>query len=151
MKKLNCIFSIFLLIFCLAACGNSTMKKIEDSFRKSIEKIESSQVEIQDLTDFEWDYLYTFSPYTSTDQIEEIIGFKSAYIMDNMINEGITYLLFVKDNTVVANIQGYADSLGYSINFGCYDNYLCIDSSEKCTFSVTNEDDVKYLEYLPEE
>ena len=78
---------------------------------------------------------------------ESIIGFESKDIVDNMADESTTYLLFVKDNAVVAKICGSTDSLGYTFDFGCYEKCLRIDNSQEATFLVTEERGAKLLEY----
>lgn len=151
MKKISVIFIVFMLAVCLPACGNNHINSNVRSFGDNVRKIENTQVELKDLTEFEWDCLYTFSPYTSKNTIQEVIGFKSKDIMENMVSEGIVYLLFVKDDKVTANICSSADSLGYYIDFGSYDQYLCIESSEETIFSVETKDNIKYLEYIQNE
>ena len=147
MKKLHIIYYICILGIYFSACGNSTINKYNNSFNNTIKSLQNGKVNLHKLTDFEWDKMYTFPAYTSKEEIEQILGFESDIIIDNMFNEGNTYLLFVKDNTIVCNIYGSSDSLGYSINFGMYDKYLCIDYSENCVFSVNNDNDKKNLEY----
>ncbi|MBQ4530467.1 MAG: hypothetical protein IJA36_07650 [Lachnospiraceae bacterium] len=151
MKKKIVIFVVFMLVACLLACGNNTINSNAESFGNNVRKIESTQVELGDLTEFEWDYLYTFSPYTPKETIEDVVGFESKDIRGNIVSEGTVYLLFVKDNKVVANVCSSVDSLGYHISFGSYDKYLCIESSKKAVFSVETEDNVKYLEYVQDE
>lgn len=53
-----------------------------------------------------WDTPYTFGAYQSKDEIEDIIGFQSADIRENNMNEGMAHLLFVKNDKVVASILG---------------------------------------------
>lgn len=151
MKKKSVIFVVFMLAACLLACGNNTINSNAESFGNNVRKIESTQVELGDLTEFEWDYLYTFSPYTPKETMEEVVGFESKDIIGNMVSEGTVYLLFVKDDKVVANVCSSVDSLGYYIRFGSYDEYLCIESSQKAVFSVETKDNIKYLEYVQEE
>ena len=151
MKKKSVIFVVFMLAACLLACGNNTINSNAESFGNNVRKIESTQVELGDLTEFEWDYLYTFSPYTPKETMEEVVGFESKDIIGNMVSEGTVYLLFVKDDKVVANVCSSVDSLGYYISFGSYDEYLCIESSQKAVFSVETKDNIKYLEYVQEE
>lgn len=148
LKKTISILNILLIMFYFVACGNiDVTEKNEGSFHDKVKKIEAKQVNIQELTEFEWDLMYTFSPYTSKEEIEEIIGFVSEDIVDNMADESTTYLLFVKDNMIVANIYGSTDSLGYTFDFGCYEKYLCIDNSQEATFLIMEKSGIKLLEY----
>lgn len=148
MKKTISILNILLIMFYFVACGNiDVTEKNEGSFHDKVKKIEAKQVNIQELTEFEWDSLYIFSPYTSKKEIEEVIGFESENIVDNMVDESTTYLLFVKDNTVVANVYGSTNSLGYTFDFGEYEKYLYIDASKETTFGVIEQSGIKLLEY----
>ncbi|MBQ2801188.1 MAG: hypothetical protein IJF03_07350 [Lachnospiraceae bacterium] len=147
MKKVITIFNTLLIILFFTACGNNAVETNEKSFNKKVKELESKQVDIQELTEFEWDSLYIFSPYTSKKEIEEVIGFESENIVDNMADESTTYLLFVKDNMVVANVYGSTNSLGYTFDFGEYEKYLCIDASKETTFGVIEQSGIKLLEY----
>ncbi|RDY21122.1 hypothetical protein, partial [Criibacterium bergeronii] len=73
--------------------------------------------------------------------IEAIVGFKSSYITDNIISEGVVYLIFVKGNKVVANLSGYPDNLGFSISFPIKKNFISF--SENAVFNVR-----KYKNYI---
>ena len=150
MRKIIVMFNALLVMVWFVACGSDVIEKNEESFHGEVKKLVSAQVNLQELTEFEWDLLYVFGPYTSKKEIEEVIGFESDNITDNMADESTTYLLFVKDNAVVANICGSADSLGYTFSFGYYEKYLCIDNSKEVTFSVVEESGIKLLEYEQE-
>ena len=92
---------------------------------------------------------YTFEPYTSKEEIEEIIGFKSDDIIDNMTDEGTTYLLFIKDNVVVGNIYGSTDSLDIQLTLVVM-KISMHRYFTKCIFFVENENEIKLLEYIKE-
>lgn len=130
MKKLHIICCICILGIFFSACGNSTIDKYKAFFNNNINSLQNGEVNLHKLTDFEWDKMYTFSAYISKEEIEQILGFESDVIVNNMSDEGNTYLLFLKDNTIVCSIYGSSDYLGYSINFGVYAQYLSIDYSE---------------------
>lgn len=55
---------------------------------------------IGDITDFKWDYVYSFEPYTSKENIEKAIGFKSDKIKES-VNEGTNQVIFTKGKEVV--------------------------------------------------
>lgn len=50
---------------------------------------------IGDITDFKWDYVYSFEPYTSKENIEKAIGFKSDKIKES-VNDGDKSSYFYK-------------------------------------------------------
>ena len=91
-------------------------KKLKENILKL--SVDSEDVELRDVIPFEFDTLYTFKPYTSKEDIETIIGFKSSSIKEST-NEGMVQLLFVKDKKVVSSVCDYSVNLGYKIiNFG---------------------------------
>jgi hypothetical protein len=71
-----------------------------------------AKLDLQTLTDFEWDALYLFGPYTPLDKISKILGTK--YRGPNSIeySDGINLLVFMKNGEVVQ----YAE-IGRSIEF----------------------------------
>lgn len=93
----------------------SNNKKLKDSLL-SLDL--NKDISLKEAIPFEFDTLYTFDPYTSKEDIELIIGFKSNSIKE-ISSEGMVQLLFVKNNKVVASICDYSVNLGYKIvNFG---------------------------------
>ncbi len=91
-------------------------KKLKENILKL--SVDSEDVELRDVIPFEFDTLYTFKPYTSKEDIETIIGFKSSSIKEST-NEGMVQLLFIKDKKVVSSVCDYSVNLGYKIiNFG---------------------------------
>ncbi len=150
MKKISIISMLCIMSIGIMACGKQSGQMVE-SFREKIEqKKEAEMVSFNDLTDFQWEYMYTFEPYTSREEIEEIIGFQSKSIADNMIDESTVYLLFTKDDSVVGTIMGSPGSLGYQIDFGTYEKYLRLDAEEENTFLVKQEEELVSLEYMDE-
>lgn len=93
--------------------GNSIVFINNQKLQNSVQSIGSEMVQLNDVVPFEWDFLYTFDPYQSKEEIEKLVGFKSADIKENNINEGMVHLLFVKGDKVVTSILGYDSNLGY--------------------------------------
>ena len=122
--------------------GNPIVLINNQKLGNAIKSINTQSIQINDIVPFEWDTLYTFTPYTSKEEIAQIIGFKSNEIKENNINEGMVHLLFVKGNKVVASILGYGRNLGYRIDFPNKVEY-----KENAQFNVTNVEDVITLAY----
>lgn len=122
--------------------GNPAVLINNKKLESSVKSISSETVKINDIIPFEWDTVYTFTPYESKESIEEIVGFKSNDIKENNINEGMVHLLFVKDKKVVASILGYGENLGYSIDFTSK-----ITFAENAQFNVTKTEDITVLTY----
>ncbi|WHH59720.1 hypothetical protein [Petroclostridium sp. X23] len=108
-------------------------QKLENSFKS----FEGDTIKLNEAVPFDWDIVYTFEPYASKESIEEIVGFKSAYIKENNINEGMVHLLFVKDKKVVASVLGYSANLGYSLSFS-----QKIEFNDNAVFTASNSDGV---------
>lgn len=78
-----------------------------DRLKNSFSTISRGAV-IEDLskfTPFEWDVLYSFTPYTSKEKIYETIGYKWDNISES-VNEGMNQIVFVKDGAVVCYLYG---------------------------------------------
>lgn len=101
-------------------------------------------VEINEIVPFDWDAVYTFSPYADKAEIEKTIGFHSTSVKENNINEGMVHLLFVKDQKVMASVLGYGDHLGYRIDFPSK-----VTFSENALFHVSILDGTVTLTYVP--
>lgn len=107
------IVCVFLVIF--LAIGNPIVFYHNQQLKRSITSLEGNQkVTFNEIVPFDWDMVYTFEPYTSREEIEEIIGFQSDSISET-VNEGMVQLLFVKGTTVTASVCGYPGKLGYSV------------------------------------
>lgn len=104
-------------------------------------------ISLNEIIPFEWDILYMPKPYQSKAEIEEMIGFKSADIQENNINEGMVHLLFVKNNKVVASVLGYSSNLSYSINLASKES-LKVTYAENAQFLVTKTDKNTKLTYM---
>jgi len=121
----------FLVIF-----GNPIILKNRSDFGYAIKNISTETIKLNEITPFEWDIVYSFSPYTPKQEIENIIGFKSNHITET-VNEGMIQLIFVRGNKVVCNIQGYSSNLGYSISLW--------SGEEKGHCQIRAEDDIAFL------
>jgi hypothetical protein len=132
---------ILLLLF-----GNPIITKKENDFGKTIKAISAKTVAFNDIVPFEWDKVYTFDPYTTEQEIEEIIGFESNDITET-VSEGMTQLLFIKGNKVVCDICGYSDNLGYNVSFLFNDNapFQMIEHEDNVFFSVERIDGILAL------
>lgn len=107
------IVGVFLVIY--LAIGNPIVFYHNQQLKKSITSLEGNQkVTFNEIVPFDWDMVYTFEPYTSREEIEEIIGFQSDSIRET-VNEGMVQLLFIKGKTVTASVCGYPGNLGYSV------------------------------------
>ncbi|MEG1945436.1 MAG: hypothetical protein RR058_08450 [Oscillospiraceae bacterium] len=112
----------------------------------AIRSVDTQTVYLNNIVPFEWDKLYALKAYSSKEEIEDMIGFKSADIKENNINESMVHLLFVKGSKVVASVLGYDSNLGYTMNFADKDGRQ-ITFEENPLFEVTSAEDIVRLTY----
>lgn len=121
-------------------------------FVKAFNVISGDTATIDDLsgfTAFEWDTLYSFTPYTPVETIYEVVGYKWDKI-SSTVNEGMNQIVFLKDGKVVCYIDGYPDKYKVFFSFGQYDNsYFKLTSSDKLVFHMTvTKDGIRMFEYI---
>lgn len=135
------IVVICLTIAFYAAIGNPIVLVNNERLKRSVTAVNTQNVELNNVVPFEWDAVYTFEPYASKEEIEEIVGFKSNAIKET-VSEGMVQLLFVEDQKVVSSVCGYQSGLGYSIDF--FGKILYTDNA---VFSVEKDSGIVRLSY----
>ena len=116
--KRKIALAVAFIAMCIAVFGNPVIRINNHRLKKAVTALETGQtVTLNDVVPFEWDAVYTFSPYTSEEEIEKAIGFKSRDIVANNVNEGMVHLIFTKGEKVQAAVLGYPTNLGYRIDF----------------------------------
>ncbi|RBP61066.1 hypothetical protein DES36_11565 [Alkalibaculum bacchi] len=142
-KKIMISAAIISAIIILAyiIIGNPIIAINNKKLQREVVSINSDYVELNNIVPFEWDEVYTFEPYASKEQIEDIIGFKSNYIQET-VSEGMVQLLFIKDHKVVCSVCGYSNALGYRIDFEGRIMYV-----DHAVFSVERDSGIVKLNY----
>lgn len=111
----------------------------------------SDDAVIEDLrawTPFEWDTLYSFSPYTMKETIYETIGYKWSDISET-VNEGMNQIVFVHDGKVVCYLFGYPEHNGIGFKFGEYEgSYIKLTTEQKLPFNMTISNDIRNFELI---
>lgn len=108
-------------------------------------------VSLNSLTDFSWEKVYTFAPYTTKKEIFEILGFKSKIDLET-VSESMVQMIFTEEEEVVCVLLGYPDKLGYAFDYGQegYD-YLVFPSAEEPNFRIERPYSRQLLlRYLPD-
>ena len=125
--------------------------KNNDAFRSVVLLIDKKEVTLNELTPFDWDVMYTFSPYTPVEKMQEIMGVKSNRDISETVNEGMNQFFFVNGDKIVSSIYGYSENIGFYFDFwpendswGDFE-YLSFKSSEAVRFSVESNDGKKTL------
>ena len=140
MKK-KIVWAVVFIAMCVAVFGSPVIRINNHRLKKAVTALETGQtVTLNDVVPFEWEAVYTFSPYTSEEEIEKAIGFKSRYIVANNVNEGMVHLIFTKGEKVQAAVLGYADNLGYYIDF-----FPKVEYGENAEFTVTQSREFVHL------
>ncbi|WP_196493758.1 hypothetical protein [Ornithinibacillus caprae] len=110
----------------------------------------AEQVNLTAVTPFEWDTLYSFTPYTPTDHIYDVIGYKWDSI-SSTVNEGMNQIVFMNGNEVVCYIYGYPSNNNFSININpsdYTDQVATIHAEDNPTFEISKEDGIVYLNQI---
>ena len=133
---------ILILLFCTMIFISCTSQRSENkkALINNIKALENkTEVELNNITPFEWDIVYSFGPYTTKEEVQETIGFKGN--VGETVNEGMPHLVFVKDKEIVCEIIGYPSNLGIDINTFS----SSINAEDNVVFKVKNETGFVYL------
>jgi len=126
----------FLLLWIAGCSSSSTIGNNNAAFSESVKAIDAEIITLNELTTFEWDIMYTFTPFTPRESIERVIGFSSRDIRTTF-NESQTQLIFVRDGRIISSIWGYGNNLGYWISFDSFSgDYLAVTPNDTVLFSV---------------
>lgn len=121
-KLIFFLISLFLLSF--NSCNDNKInfnkkfnnnKLINSIYNKIIQQNDSIIV-LKDFTDFKWDYVYIFTPYTSDKKISSVLGFKWKYSDEFKINEEEFCLIIFTYKTKIINILLYPRIKGDFVN-----------------------------------
>lgn len=136
-KKITILWIISCLLAC--ACGKGNGSAEENLIKQLKNPRNVSEITLQEMTEFDWDYMYYFMPYIDKETVETIIGFSSDNISDNLSNDDGVYAVFVKGKEVICQIQGLPENLGFRFEFGKIDSYIRLDKKKAAHFSVEKE------------
>jgi len=148
-KTYTVVIVVLLIFFVYIIIGNITIFINNQKLKKAITSINSDYIKLNEIVPFDWDSVYTFEPYTTKDEIESILGFKSNAIKET-VNEGMVQLIFTKDKKIISSICGYSSNLGYTVNFEKINNnvYHKINYTDNAEFMTKNEDKIVNLSYI---
>ncbi len=146
-KKTIVLLGIIVILFLLFK--KDLWEKNEDLLKEEIVSIPQSveTLNLKEVTPFEWDKVYSFSPYTPKDTIYETVGYKWDRIQET-VNEGMNQIVFMKDGKVVCYIYGYPANIGYGITLSgetLSESAAVLQVEDDLTFQVEREEGVVYL------
>lgn len=140
MKKWIQILCIVVLMLISVSCSNENNR--ESLEEKLKEQADTETIMLDRLTEFEWENVYFIAPYASKSEVQNITGIKSDEIIDNISDESVLYLIFTKDDKIVYQIYGRAETLGFDFEVGRYDHYIRLEKKDS-VFSIDNIDGEK--------
>lgn len=110
----------------------------------------NNEIDLLDVTPFQWDELYSFAPYMPKEKIYEVVGYKWDDISET-VSEGMNQIVFLKDGKVVCYVYGYSSNNVYGISFD-KDHYkqgvLKFNSKDNLKFKVKVYEKIYYLEQI---
>mgnify|MGYP001853019357 CR=1 FL=1 len=153
----------FLLLFIILVCfmvpmfsytaTNRTSPQIRENNKKlaeSIKALTSGETHLNEIADFEWDYLYSFPAGTSIEEMMRLSGTSSKDGMISPSSSDQVNLLFVRVDATVASICGETNNLKYDFDFGVMTSrYVRIGHGDNPLLSVEVSDGIVTLR-LPE-
>ncbi len=102
-------FCLLLLLLCLGACSSKEdrfVKRLNAAVQAAKDRPPAT-IKISDCTDFDWDRLYVFGPYTPPKAIEKDIGYKWRGSRNDRLEstKGINLLVFVRQDRVTESFE----------------------------------------------
>ncbi|MBQ7860296.1 MAG: hypothetical protein IJ347_09225 [Faecalibacterium sp.] len=116
--------------------------------KENILSTQQQTITLHQVTPFVWDTVYTFSPYTSKEEIARVIGFSSISIKET-VSEGMTQLLFVDGNRVVCSVCAYPSAMGYGVS-GLPSGQPIANETDAPKFNIHRRGGILWLQYLKE-
>jgi len=146
-KKTIVLLGIIGILFLIVK--KDLWEKNEDLLKEEIVSIPQSveTINLKEVTPFEWDKVYSFSPYTPKDTIYETVGYKWDRIQET-VNEDMNQIVFMKDGKVVCYIYGYPANIGYGITLSgetLSESAAVLQVEDDLIFQVEREEGVVYL------
>lgn len=119
-----------------------------ESLKYTLEAAYNDREFIDDLdriTQFKWDKIYVYSPYTSSDELKKKFKMSDVKFEDS-ISEDTNQIVFTKNGKVVCYVYGHPDFYNIYIDVGKEKQTLkVIDAKKKPTFLLKQNDDKNYI------
>jgi hypothetical protein len=98
-------------LLALSACADSGLR---DRISATVEMGAGAKLVMADLTEFAWQRLYVFTPYTTQEQINRSLGFDWPDPEGIELNDTVALLVFVNDGEVVSYVAQPLDKGDFS-------------------------------------
>lgn len=103
-------------------------------------------ITLEQAVPFSWDEVYSFTPYTSVEEIQQTIGAES-YNLTESTSEGMCQLVFMDEGAVAAAVCAFPSDLGYDVVLtGWEDGAAHLTYGENVSFNVVREEGIVRLE-----
>ncbi len=124
------IFILLILIFRNLFFNNNAQKEILNnnlnSVKSNIENLgknnEKSLITFSDISNFKWDEVYIFAPYTDGKYCRKVLNIKDNIFLGSYGTDSETKVIFMNKGNVVCLINGVTEDLKFKISFD-YENY----------------------------
>lgn len=130
---------VFAILFFLFSKKNNTIRNNNNALNSALQNVSSETATLDDIVPFSWDTAYTFSPYTSIEDMAETMGVDHAGLHESNYDDMIN-LVFVKEKAVVASICEHKNNLGYDIEFD-----TPVAMGDHTIFSIEKRDGILYF------
>lgn len=106
---------IFLII--LNGCSKEDLRnqELEKTIFEIVAEQSKNEIDLLQLTEFEWDHAFLFSPYTDQEHINETLGFSFKDKSQIAIRDDIYLLVFTRENQVVAYAEVDRQQANYTV------------------------------------
>ena len=137
------IIIILIIFLVLHYIQNKNMQQIKSQVEAKLMNNTASSGKISDILDIDFDFICSFAPYTSKNEMKEILGCNSNLLRETL-SEGTFNIVFTKDNQIILVLYGYGDINGYFIELP-YGKYSADEIKDK-EYVLNNE--LEYLYYI---
>ena len=105
-----------------------------------------TSITLEQAVPFSWDEVYTFAPYTSVEEIQEVIG-TTSFNLKEAESEGVLQLVFLDGGAVTAAVCADPAVLGYDVDLAsAVDSTPCkLTYGENISFAVERDGGVVRL------
>lgn len=146
------VITLLCFVFLLNILKQDLWDINEKMLKENILSIEQNveSINLLDITSFDWDVAYSFTPYTTKKMIYDTVGYKWDNINET-VNEGMNQIVFMKEEKVVCYIFGYPATNGYGISFHGEDyknGANILEFEDNLNFQITRSNDTIYLKQI---
>lgn len=119
-KKTEAAAMVTTIIVCFAvgffALANPHQAKVNGrELGNTLSQNDNKIVTLNDLIEFDYDYVIQFPPYAPKKTMEKMLGFNCSFLNEG-VSEGMMNILFVKNNKAVCYIYGYGENNNFYLS-----------------------------------